>query len=134
VIVADLESTSVHAHMLGVLVQKALRSAHRCAARAVQIGVSSFMWRQQHVVGHHAYTNLACDPDIRVSEHDVRRVAPYHPKQPYHVRYQQSPMQCSEPPTWNGHVIACTRITYIQGRLHKELQDDRLCHVNICLR
>ncbi|BDA41024.1 Acyl-lipid (8-3)-desaturase [Coccomyxa sp. Obi] len=49
------------------------------------IGVSSFMWRQQHVVGHHAYTNLACDPDIRVSDHDVRRVAPHHPKQPYHA-------------------------------------------------
>lgn len=56
-----------------------------CAA-VVQIGVSSFMWRQQHVVGHHSWTNLACDPDIRVSDHDVRRVAPHQPRQPYHVR------------------------------------------------
>ncbi len=51
----------------------------------MQVGVSSFMWRQQHVVGHHAYTNLACDPDIRVSDCDARRVAPQHPKQPFHV-------------------------------------------------
>lgn len=30
------------------------------------VGASSFMWKQQHVVGHHAYTNLHdYDPDIR---------------------------------------------------------------------
>lgn len=52
------------------------------------------MWRQQHVVGHHAYTNLACDPDIRVSEHDVRRVAAHHPKQPYHVRIPPPTHDC----------------------------------------
>ena len=46
-------------------------------------GASSFMWRQQHVVGHHAYTNIeGLDPDIRVSEKDVRRVTP---AQPWHA-------------------------------------------------
>ena len=51
----------------------------------VQIGVSSFLWRQQHVVGHHTHTNLETDPDIRASEQDVRRVAPHHQRQWYHV-------------------------------------------------
>ena len=42
----------------------------------------SFMWRQQHVVGHHAFTNVdGLDPDIRVGERDVRRVTG---KQPWH--------------------------------------------------
>lgn len=50
------------------------------------VGASSFMWRQQHVVGHHAYTNVEdVDPDIRVSDPDVRRVTPKQPWQPYHV-------------------------------------------------
>jgi acyl-lipid (8-3)-desaturase len=31
------------------------------------VGASSFVWKQQHVVGHHAYTNVdGEDPDIRV--------------------------------------------------------------------
>jgi fatty acid desaturase len=54
------------------------------------VGASSFMWKQQHVVGHHAYTNvLDVDPDIRVSltGGDVRRVVPKHPKGPHH-RFQ----------------------------------------------
>ncbi len=51
------------------------------------VGASSFMWRQQHVVGHHAFTNVEdVDPDIRVSDPDVRRVTPKQPWQPYHVR------------------------------------------------
>ena len=51
------------------------------------IGASSFMWRQQHVAGHHAYTNLeAYDPDIRVKDPDVRRVTASQPRQSYHVR------------------------------------------------
>ena len=50
-----------------------------------QIGVSSFLWRQQHVVGHHTHTNLETDPDIRASEQDVRRVAPHHQRHWYHV-------------------------------------------------
>ena len=45
-------------------------------ASCLQIGVSSFLWRQQHVVGHHTHTNLETDPDIRASDQDVRRVAP----------------------------------------------------------
>lgn len=46
----------------------------------------SFMWRQQHVVGHHAYTNVeGMDPDIRVSSSDVRRVAPSQPWHPWHT-------------------------------------------------
>ena len=52
----------------------------------LQIGVSSFLWRQQHVVGHHTHTNLETDPDIRASDQDVRRVAPHHKRQWYHVR------------------------------------------------
>ncbi len=37
------------------------------------IGASSFMWKQQHVVGHHTYTNVdGLDPDIRVKDADVR--------------------------------------------------------------
>jgi len=52
------------------------------------VGASSFMWKQQHVVGHHAYTNLHDnDPDIRVSAKDVRRVTSYQPWHSYH-RYQ----------------------------------------------
>jgi len=51
-------------------------------------GASSFMWKQQHVVGHHAYTNVVgVDPDIRVNDNDVRRVAMQHPHRPQH-RYQ----------------------------------------------
>jgi len=40
------------------------------------VGASSFMWKQQHVVGHHAFTNVEdIDPDIRCDEkNDVRRV------------------------------------------------------------
>ena len=51
----------------------------------MQIGVSSFLWRQQHVVGHHTHTNLDSDPDIRASAQDVRRVAPHHQHHWYHV-------------------------------------------------
>ena len=51
----------------------------------MQIGVSSFLWRQQHVVGHHTLTNLDSDPDIRASAQDVRRVAPHHQRHWYHV-------------------------------------------------
>lgn len=50
------------------------------------VGASSFMWKQQHVVGHHAYTNVeGIDPDIRCSEKDVRRVNEYQPHEPYHA-------------------------------------------------
>lgn len=52
------------------------------------VGASSFMWKQQHVVGHHAYTNvIGDDPDIRVSLDggDVRRIVPQHPKGPQHA-------------------------------------------------
>eukprot|EP00873_Tetraselmis_striata_P024749 jgi/Tetstr1/445013/TSEL_032821.t1 len=51
-------------------------------------GASSFMWKQQHVVGHHAFTNLHDnDPDIRVSEKDVRRVTSFQPWHGYQ-KYQ----------------------------------------------
>ncbi|XP_075265344.1 uncharacterized protein LOC142357674 isoform X2 [Convolutriloba macropyga] len=53
------------------------------------VGASSFMWKQQHVVGHHAYTNLHDhDPDIRVSDADIRRVTTYQPWHTHH-RFQQ---------------------------------------------
>lgn len=50
------------------------------------VGASSFMWKQQHVAGHHAYTNVeGIDPDIRCSEKDVRRVNEHQPHESYHV-------------------------------------------------
>lgn len=54
----------------------------------VQVGASSFMWRQQHVVGHHAYTNLHNgDPDIcTAADPDLRCVTPMQTLQPHHVR------------------------------------------------
>ena len=46
------------------------------------------MWRQQHVVGHHAYTNLdGADPDLRTTDKDVRSVTPHHGWHSYHVRW-----------------------------------------------
>lgn len=48
------------------------------------VGASSFMWRQQHMVGHHVHTNVhGLDPDIRVSDADVRRVTQYQPRHWY---------------------------------------------------
>ena len=52
------------------------------------VGASSFMWKQQHVVGHHAYTNVVDeDPDIRVSDPDARRCEKTQAWQPWH-KYQ----------------------------------------------
>lgn len=49
------------------------------------VGASSFMWRQQHVVGHHSFTNVEnYDPDIRVKDPDVRRVTYKQPIKRYH--------------------------------------------------
>lgn len=51
------------------------------------VGASSFMWKQQHVVGHHAFTNVVSeDPDIRVKSDgsDVRRVASAQPLAVHH--------------------------------------------------
>lgn len=49
------------------------------------VGASSFMWRQQHVVGHHCYTNVnGYDPDIRVNDPDLRRVTLEQPRREYH--------------------------------------------------
>lgn len=57
------------------------------------IGASSFMWKQQHVVGHHTYTNVeGLDPDIRVKDPDVRRVSQHQPWQ----SYQASDAVCYE--------------------------------------
>ena len=50
------------------------------------VGVSSYFWIQQHSVGHHQYTNIEKqDPDIRVSESDMRRVARWQPHHSWHV-------------------------------------------------
>lgn len=49
------------------------------------VGASSFMWRQQHVVGHHSFTNVnGYDPDIRVNDPDLRRVTSEQPRHKYH--------------------------------------------------
>ncbi|KAJ7295899.1 hypothetical protein O6H91_02G125200 [Diphasiastrum complanatum] len=38
------------------------------------IGASSFMWKQQHVIAHHSFTNVnKYDPDIRANDRDMRR-------------------------------------------------------------
>ena len=59
------------------------RTINSCYDSALIQQCLSFMWRQQHVVGHHAFTNVdGLDPDIRVSERDVRRVTG---KQPWHA-------------------------------------------------
>jgi fatty acid desaturase len=57
------------------------------------IGLSSFMWRQEHVVGHHAYTNVAQhDPDLSPGvtgkQADVLRMTDLQPQRCYHA-YQQ---------------------------------------------
>ncbi|GMH39558.1 hypothetical protein BSKO_07456 [Bryopsis sp. KO-2023] len=50
------------------------------------VGASSFLWKQQHVVGHHVYTNVdGLDPDIRVKDPDVRRVTDRQPWRSYQV-------------------------------------------------
>lgn len=50
------------------------------------VGSSSFMWKQQHVVGHHMNTNVDnFDPDIRVKDPDFRRVTVQQPVQWYHA-------------------------------------------------
>lgn len=52
------------------------------------IGVSSYKWKKQHVVGHHAYTNVVgADPDINVTAVDPRRYANTHPRYKIH-KYQ----------------------------------------------
>eukprot|EP00958_Prasinococcus_capsulatus_P002809 scaffold241_cov229-Prasinococcus_capsulatus_cf.AAC.13 len=46
------------------------------------------MWRQQHVVGHHCFTNVNDrDPDIRCNDPDVRVTAPSQRVHDYH-KYQ----------------------------------------------
>jgi predicted heme/steroid binding protein len=48
-------------------------------------GASSYMWRQQHDYGHHSYTNIHDkDPDIRVTETDIRRVTKWQPLHKWH--------------------------------------------------
>ena len=56
-----------------------IRRIRKFARDAVDAGHrrrGSFMWKQQHVVGHHAFKNVVdIDPDIRCDEkNDVRRV------------------------------------------------------------
>lgn len=54
------------------------------------VGASSYNWKQMHVNGHHAYTNLAdYDLDVRVNEADIRRVSPQQPWHKWHV-YQHA--------------------------------------------
>ncbi|KAH7294550.1 hypothetical protein KP509_27G006700 [Ceratopteris richardii] len=49
------------------------------------VEVISFMWRQQHVVGHQAFSNVnGYDPDIRVLKPNVRRLTREHPKRSHH--------------------------------------------------
>lgn len=66
------------------------------------IGASSFMWKQQHVIGHHVYTNVeGLDPDIRVKDPDVRRVSQHQPWQSYqagsllHLHTASSRLTCA---------------------------------------
>jgi fatty acid desaturase len=53
------------------------------------VGASSFIWRQQHVVGHHCFTNVdGRDPDIGVADPDLKKYAPTQPTRWYH-KYQR---------------------------------------------
>lgn len=67
-------------------------STRRCVSTIMGItldavGASSFYWQQQHVNGHHSYTNVVGqDPDIRVSDKDIRRVAHSHPLHKQHKK------------------------------------------------
>lgn len=46
-------------------------------------GASSFMWKQQHVVGHHVFTNVNSeDPDVRVK---AARLTPMQPHAAHHA-------------------------------------------------
>lgn len=46
-------------------------------------GASSFMWKQQHVVGHHVFTNVNSeDPDLNVK---AARLTPWQPHAAHHV-------------------------------------------------
>jgi acyl-lipid (8-3)-desaturase len=46
-------------------------------------GASSFMWKQQHVVGHHQFTNVnSQDPDVRVK---AARLTPWQPHAAQHA-------------------------------------------------
>ena len=61
-------------------------SSQRSRCCSQKPGARSFMWRQQHVVGHHAFTNVdGLDPDIRVSGKDVRRVTATQPWHAWHA-------------------------------------------------
>ena len=43
-------------------------------------GSSFLVWNYQHVLGHHAYTNIdGADPDIDTAEVDIRRIKPWQP-------------------------------------------------------
>ncbi|KAJ7570410.1 hypothetical protein O6H91_01G118800 [Diphasiastrum complanatum] len=50
------------------------------------IGASSYIWRQQHIIAHHAYTNVnKFDPDIRANDVDIRRVHLEQPRHSFHA-------------------------------------------------
>ncbi len=70
------------------------------------------MWRQQHVVGHHAYTNLhGADPDLcTAADPDLRRVTPLQPRRPQHVRPR---------PRWRASCAAPCRPTPLRRRRHQ---------------
>ena len=67
------------------------------------VGASSFMWKQQHVVGHHTYTNVdGLDPDFRVKDPDVRRVSQHQPWQSYQVPHLDIATHL-----FRGHIMMC---------------------------
>eukprot|EP00741_Cyanophora_paradoxa_P006058 tig00000981_g5876.t1 len=50
-------------------------------------GCSSYIWTRTHNMSHHIYTNTSKDPDICVSQKDIRRFSTYHPLHWFH-RFQ----------------------------------------------
>lgn len=75
------------------------------------VGASSFMWKQQHVVGHHTYTNVdGLDPDIRVKDPDVRRVSQHQPWQSYQVSLFACMLSLEScmPPTMQYMMLCCS--------------------------
>lgn len=75
------------------------------------VGASSYMWKQQHVIGHHVYTNVdGLDPDIRVKDPDVRRVTMGQPWRAYQVGPQKKPSQESVASCFCPHIQASTSL------------------------
>jgi len=72
------------------------------------VGASSFIWKQQHVFGHHVYTNIeGIDPDIRVHDPDVRRTNMFQPWREYQVPHCPFHLMKSRSRPTNTCILDC---------------------------